>query len=202
MNRVTTAIKALQNGKPVIILDDESREGEGDLAFPASVATPELVNFCLEKAKGLICVSMSRALAKTLEISNLPENGKDVFGTPFGYPVGLATNSSGISAQDRASTIKHLANKNAAAGDFCYPGHVSTLIAHDGGLRERLGHTEAVLELLSLAGYNEPGVISEILTPNGSIAKLDYIEQLSETHDIPYLFIDDIVEFLDEKLCA
>lgn len=187
------ALNQLRQGLPIIIYDDMDRESEGDLAFAAQFCTPELVNLALTIGRGLLCVSMSQEKAESLSISRLRSNGQDPFGTPFGMPVSLANGGSGISAKDRCDTILALSRPDATPSDFCMPGHVSTLIAHPKGLAGRCGHTEAILEILSLAGIPGCGVLCEILNADGTIAGRDALLSLSRLKGMPMLDIGELM---------
>ncbi|GGX57557.1 3,4-dihydroxy-2-butanone-4-phosphate synthase [Saccharospirillum salsuginis] len=196
---VSRAIEYLAVGKPVIIRDHDDREGEGDLAFSAKHSTPALVNFALTFARGLLCVSLPEEYAERMNISRLYSNNKDVHDTPFGYPVSLANGTSGISAEDRSDTIRALSDIESTPDLFCIPGHTPTLIAKPGGLRVRDGHTEAILDLLGLAGIGGPGVVCEILNSAGAIAGKMELETISRNLDIPIVSISDIKKSLLTK---
>lgn len=191
---VKKAIEYLAAGKPIIIRDRDDREGEGDLAFSAKHSTPALVNFALTFARGLLCVSLPSEYAEKFEITRLYSNSKDVHDTPFGCPVSLANGTSGISAEDRSETIKTLSELSSTPELFCTPGHTPTLIAKPGGLKVRDGHTEAIVDLLGLAGVGGPGVICEILNSAGAIAGKKELESISKNLDIPIVSIADITK--------
>lgn len=187
------AMEQLRRGRPIIIYDDMERESEGDLAFAAQVCTPEVVNFALTVGRGLLCVSMSQQRAGRLGIPRLKSNGNDPLGTPFGMPVSLANGSSGISAKERCKTILALDNPDTNPSALSMPGHVSTLIAHEAGLVGRCGHTEAILEILSLAGIPGCGVLCEILNPDGTVARLGSLQGISKLYDLPMLDIGELL---------
>ncbi|MEJ2042313.1 MAG: 3,4-dihydroxy-2-butanone-4-phosphate synthase [Reinekea sp.] len=200
---VDKAIDYLVSGKPIIIRDRDDREGEGDLAFSGKYATPALVNFALTFAKGFLCVSLPSEFAEKFEITRLRSNNKDVHDTPFGCPVSLANGSSGISAEDRSETIQALSDIDSTPELFCTPGHIPTLLAKPGGLKVRDGHTEAIVDLLDLAGIGGAGVICEILNSAGSIARKSELESISRNLDIPIVSIVDITKAVlleDEEL--
>lgn len=196
---MNNALSTLRAGGAAIICDDENREGEGDLAFAAIHATHDLVNLALTIARGLLCVSMWPEDAVRIGLKRLPSNQRDIFSTPFGSPVGIADGSSGISVEDRTATIRKIADTESRPEDFVYPGHVSTLIAQPGGVLQRDGHTEAVLDLLRLAGVPGPGVLCEILTPEGSIAKRPFLDELSRRRGLPIVEIRQLVEVLSPR---
>lgn len=189
---VIEAVRYLSMGKPVIIRDRDDREGEGDLAFSAKHCTTAMVNTALTIARGLLCVSLPPEYARKFNIKRLESNNKDSYDTPFGLPVSLSDGSSGVSAQDRNETIRRLADINSTPEMFCMPGHTPTLIAKEGGLRERDGHTEAILDLLRYSGIGGPGVICEILNSAGAIATKYELESISSNLDIPIISIQDI----------
>lgn len=196
---VKTAITYLSLGKPIIIRDRADRESEGDFAFSAKHSTPALVNTALTIARGLICVSLPPEYARKFKITRLQSNNKDIHDTPFGQPVSLANGSSGISAEDRSETIKSLSNFDSDAEIFCTPGHISTLISRTGGLRDRDGHTEAIIDLLMLGGIGGPGVICEVLNSAGAIATQYELESISRNLDIPIVTIEEIYLALDVR---
>lgn len=191
------ALQCLKGGRPIIICDDADREAEGDLAFAANQSSPTLVNFALTMARGLLCISMKEHVARRLGVSRLSSNGVDRWDTPFGMPITYANGESGISAASRSITIKMSCSESAMAHDFCMPGHVATLIAKSGGLRERDGHTEAILDLLAAAKTSGNGVLCEILTPSGEIAKRDYLEDFACMYGLPILEIAEVKRILD-----
>lgn len=192
---VEYALEQLRQGRPIILMDDVERECEGDLAFAAKYCTPELVNLALTIGRGLLCISMPPEKAEQLGVTRLNSNGKDSMGTPFGMPISVANGNSGISASDRCETIRATCRPDAQPSDFCMPGHVSTLIAHPKRLAGRDGHTEAILDILSLAGIEGCGVLCEILNPDGTIAKRDALEQLTRTHNLAILDIGEVIEY-------
>lgn len=198
-NRLDSALAQLRKGGAVIIRDCETRENEGDLAFSARLSTPELLNFVLHHGRGLLCVSMSEADAWRIGVERLKANGKDEMGTPFGTTVSALGHGSGVSAASRAATLRAVADSRTQSSDFALPGHVATLIAHPGGVLSRNGHTEAVLELLSLAGIPGPGGLCEILSSSGAIATGVELEALAARFDLPMIDIADIVAAVERS---
>jgi 3,4-dihydroxy 2-butanone 4-phosphate synthase / GTP cyclohydrolase II len=186
------ALAALRAGRAIVICDDDDREGEGDLAFAASAASPVLVNTALSIARGLLCLSLRPADAARLGVEALASNRKDRFHTPFGMPLGLADGGSGISAEARAATLRKAADPLARPDDFAYPGHVATLLARAGGVLERNGHTEAIIDLLALAGIGGPGALCEVLMPDGRIAKRPFLERLGRERELPIVEIKTV----------
>ncbi len=189
---IDNAIHALRNGRPIIICDDADRESEGDLAFAANRSNPTLVNFALTVARGLLCISMNEMVAQRLGVRRQVSNGVDQLETPFGTPITYADGESGISAASRSTTIKMSCSSDVSERDFCMPGHVATLIAKQGGLNVRDGHTEAILDLLQVSDVGGNGVLCEILTPSGEIAKRDYLSDMARMYDLQIVDIADI----------
>jgi 3,4-dihydroxy 2-butanone 4-phosphate synthase/GTP cyclohydrolase II len=185
-------VEKLAQGEPVILFDDV-RELEGDLAFAGRFATPELVNLCLQRARGLLCVVMWPADAIRMGVSRLPHNGNDHLGTPFGVPISLANGTSGVSASTRAATIRATAGDEGDRPTFVVPGHVSTLIGHSDGLAGRYGHTEGILELLRYAGISGTGVLCEILGPSGEVATASVLQALAAELQVPMIRLDDVL---------
>lgn len=191
-NSFDKALQCLRDKRPVIVCDDDDREAEGDIVFAANYSTPALVNFALTMARGVLCISMAETVAQRLGIKRLSANGIDKWDTPFGYPVTYANGESGVSASSRSLTIQMTCSDSVGPEDFCMPGHVATLIAKPRRLLDRDGHTEAALDLLDAAKIQGNGVLCEMLTPSGDIAKRDYLEQFSAIHGMPILNIADI----------
>ena len=188
------AIWQIRSCKPVILLDADDREGEGDFAMAAQFCTPEFINFFLSKGRGLLCLSLPSAVADRIGVKSLPISGmKSTAATPFGIPIDLDDGSSGIAASARCATIRATCDESKSARDFRRPGHVSTLLANPRGLQGRVGHTEAVLDLLSLAGVAGPGVLCEILGPDGEIATQDELFEIGKEYRIPILQIDTLL---------
>jgi len=199
MNKVDIAIRHLSDGGLVIVADDENRESEGDLVGVASLVTPESINFMTKFGRGLICAPISQKHAKKLNLNEMTENNSDPFKTAFTISIDSVATSTGISAIDRAKTIKDLANPNSTKESFFRPGHIFPLIAKDGGVLERQGHTEASLELVKLTGNEEVAYICEILNDDGSMARFPELEILSKEWNIPLLTIDELSTYLLNK---
>jgi len=191
-------LEQLSLGQPVI-LTDAQRENEGDIAFAACYCTPQLVSLCLNHGRGLLCLALWPEDAFRLGIQRLPSNNRDLYGTPFGVPIGLADGSSGISAAARSATIRAAANKDYDASQFAFPGHVHTLLAHPAGLAGRFGHTEGVLELLRHAGLSGPGVLCEVLNSDGEVANADELKQLSSERNMPIVRLEEVLALIRPK---
>lgn len=199
---VKTAVEHLKKGGFIILSDNQDRENEGDLVALASTATPEIIHQMLKEANGLMCVPVSAKIANNLGLTDMVANSTDPHQTPFtitvdgGYKAtGVTT---GVSAFDRAASIKHIANPNAKASDFNRPGHIQPLIAQDKGIRTRIGHTEAAVDLAYLAKSEPAAIIIEVLGNDGHMATRDDLFQLAEKLKVPYITISQMTAYLDE----
>ena len=175
-----------------MVLLDAEREGEADIAFAGACATAELVNFCLSRAKGLLCLSLRPDDAERLGVEPLPSNGRDRFQTRFGMPIDVDNGISGVSAPARAETIRVASDPASEASMFIFPGHVHTLIAHPLGSLGRAGHTEAILDLLACAGISGPGVLCEILDRDGHIATIPSVQRLARAYALPVVDVAEV----------
>ena len=197
-DRVEDAIQDIRDGKLVIVADDEDRENEGDLVCAAAKVTPDLVNFMVTHARGLICVPITPERADTLGLPPMTEQNQDYLGTAFTVSVdahqrfGVTT---GISAHDRARTILLLAESGSQRSDFRRPGHVFPLRAVPGGVLRRIGQTEASVDLARLAGLPPAGVICEILNPDGSMARRPQLEEFAKRHGLKFITVAQIVAY-------
>ncbi len=204
IKRVENAIKEIKKGKMVIMMDDEDRENEGDLVYAATFSTPEMVNFMAKEARGLICTPLTRKLATQLELVPMVSNNDSAHETAFTVSIDSATASTGISAAERDDCISKLANPLTSKSDFVRPGHIFPLIAKDGGVLVRTGHTEGSVDLCMLAGLAPVAVICEIIKDNGEMARRDDLEIFARDHDLTIVYISDIVEYrlANEKLIS
>ena len=193
-NSVEEAAGDLRKGKPVILVDDEKRENEGDLILAAQKATIENINFLSKHARGLICVPVTAEKARQLMLEKMTEN-TDRFRTPFTVSVDAAKGGSGISIRDRLLTIKTILSEKSAPKDLHRPGHVFPLVAREGGVLHRAGHTEGTIDLLNAAGMKPVGVICEILNSDGSMARLPELEKFSKKHKLRILTLKDLVKY-------
>jgi 3,4-dihydroxy 2-butanone 4-phosphate synthase/GTP cyclohydrolase II len=200
--RVERAIKEIKSGKMVIMMDDEDRENEGDLVYAATFSTPELVNFMAKEARGLICTPVTKEIAAKLDLVPMVDKNVSAHETAFTISIDSATASTGISAAERDDCISKLANPLTVSEDFVRPGHIFPLIAKDGGTLVRTGHTEGSVDLCKLAGLVPAAVICEIIKDDGTMARMDDLEVFSEKHNMPIVYISDIVEYrlANEKL--
>jgi 3,4-dihydroxy 2-butanone 4-phosphate synthase / GTP cyclohydrolase II len=196
---VQGAIEDIRNGKMVILVDDEDRENEGDLVFAADKVTPELVNFMAKHARGLICLTLTEAQVERLELP-LMEKSRARGGPPLGtaFTVSIEARqgvTTGISASDRAQTIRVAADPYAHPHDVVTPGHIFPLRARNGGVLVRTGQTEGSVDLARLAGLNPAGVICEIMNDDGSMARMPDLEQFAREHDMRLLTIADLIQY-------
>ena len=195
-DNITDIIKDIKNGKMVIILDDESRENEGDLVCAADLVTPEIINFMASRGKGLICLPMNDDLITKYDLQMMTKNNKAANRTAFTVSIEAAEGiTTGISAADRAHTIKTAVNKNSQTSDIVQPGHIFPLKAMDGGVLSRAGHTEAACDLAKLAGLQSAGVICEIMNDDGTMARRDDLIKFGEEHNIKVGTIADLIDY-------
>ncbi len=195
IERVLKAIEEIKKGKMVIMCDDEDRENEGDLVYAAAFSTPEHVNFMAKEARGLICVALSKQIADRLELNPMVGSNTSSYETAFTVSVDAKTASTGISAKERDDTIKILANPISQADELVRPGHIFPLIAKEGGVLVRTGHTEGSVDLCRLAGLSEAGVICEIIKDDGEMARRDDLDIFAQKHNLHTVFISDLVEY-------
>ena len=202
IKRVEKAIDEIKKGKMVIMMDDEDRENEGDLVYAATFSTPELVNFMAKEARGLICTPITKELAAKLDLMPMVANNVSNHETAFTVSIDSATATTGISAAERDDCISKLANPLTVAEDFVRPGHIFPLIAKDGGVLVRTGHTEGSVDLCKLAGLAPAAVICEIIKDDGTMARADDLEIFAKKQDMAIVYISDIVEYrlANEKL--
>ena len=202
-NTVEEALGDLKIGKPVVVVDDEDRENEGDLVLPAQVATYEWLNFIINQARGLMCVPVSVEVAQRLQLDPMTARNTDHHGTAFTISVDAAEGTTtGISTGDRLKTVLDLADPAKKAEDFLRPGHMFPLIAKKGGVLERRGHTEAAVDLAKLCGFEPVGVIMEILNQDGTMARRDDLFEFCEEHNLKIITVDELILYRkkNEKL--
>ncbi|ABF44605.1 3,4-dihydroxy-2-butanone 4-phosphate synthase [Deinococcus geothermalis DSM 11300] len=185
----------LRAGRPVILVDDERRENEGDLLMPAATATPEWVNFMAREGRGLICVTLTPERAHTLDLTPMVGMSTDPHGTAFTVSVDHISTSTGISAFDRAATIRALLDPAARPEDFRRPGHIFPLVARPGGVLRRAGHTEAACDLARLAGFAPVGVICEIMGDSGEMLRLPDLLAFGERHGLKVGSIEALIAY-------
>jgi 3,4-dihydroxy-2-butanone 4-phosphate synthase len=191
------AIEAIARGELVVVVDDEDRENEGDLIVAAEHADTQAINFMITHGRGLVCVSITAQRAKELELPPMVARNEDHHGTAFTVSVdGTAENgiTTGISAGERARTIELMLSGTAT--DLARPGHIFPLVARDGGVLERPGHTEAAVELAQLAGLRPAGVIVEIISTDGTMARLPQLAEFSRSHGLVLTSIEKLREYV------
>ncbi|GAA4077217.1 GTP cyclohydrolase II [Amphibacillus indicireducens] len=193
---IEKAIEDLKQGKLIIVVDDDNREAEGDLVGLASLATAETVNFMTKHARGLICAPISEAIADHFGLTEMIKENTDPYRTAFTISVDHKETSTGISAFDRAKTIKELANLSNNEQAFHKPGHIFPLIAKEGGVLERRGHTEAAIDLAKLANEPQATYICEILNDDGTMARRPQLEALAAEWKMPIISIEELVTYL------
>ena len=192
---IESVIADLRKGKLVIVVDDADRENEGDLIMAAEKVTPQAVNFMAKFGRGLICVPTTSERLKQLGIEQMVVQNRDSFKTDFQVSVDAAHNiSTGISAADRAQTIKVMADPTALPNDLVQPGHVFPLRAKPGGVLQRAGHTEAAVDLVKLAGFRSTGVICEIMSDDGSMARLPELRKFAKRHRLKICTIESLIK--------
>ncbi len=195
-NNILEIVQDIKDGKMAIIVDDESRENEGDLVCAAELVTPEIVNFMASKGKGLICLPMSSELCQKYNLQMMTSNNRAANKTAFTVSIEAAEGiTTGISAADRSHTIKTAVNENSKPTDIVQPGHVFPLKAMKGGVLSRAGHTEAACDLAKLAGLQSAGVICEIMNEDGTMARRDDLLNFSQENDIKIGTIADLIDY-------
>lgn len=193
---VESVIADLRKGKMVIVVDDADRENEGDLIMAAEKVTPAAINFMAKFGRGLICVPTTSERLKQLGIEQMVVQNRDTFKTDFQVSVDAARNiTTGISAADRAQTIKVMADPTTVPGDLVQPGHVFPLRAKPGGVLQRAGHTEAAVDLVELAGFRSMGVICEIMSDSGEMARLPELRKFAKKHRLKICSIEELIKF-------
>jgi 3,4-dihydroxy 2-butanone 4-phosphate synthase/GTP cyclohydrolase II len=197
LNTIEEAIEDIRQGKMIIVVDDEDRENEGDFLAAADKVTPEMINFMATHGKGLICVPLTESRCKELELHTMVMNNTDNMETAFTVSVDLKGNgvTTGISAADRAKTIEALVNPDTKPYELGRPGHIFPLIARQGGVLRRTGHTEAAIDFARLAGYSSAGVICEIMNDDGTMARLPELVEVAKKFDLKLVSIEDLVAY-------
>ena len=199
---IEDALIDYRNGKIVIVVDDENRENEGDMICASNFATPENINYMAQNARGLICVAIDKTIAAKMELNQMVEQNTESMKTAFTVSIdadekfGVTT---GISAYDRAKTIEVLIDKNSTPADLRRPGHLFPCVAREGGVLQRIGHTEATVDLAKLTGLTPAGVMCEIMTPDGHMARRDYILEFAKKEGIKVITVADLVKYRIKK---
>lgn len=197
LNKIEEAITAIANGEVIIVVDDAHRENEGDFVAAADKVSPEMINFMATHGRGLICTPITEARCQKLGLEKMVHNNSDPMETAFTISVDLKGKgvSTGISAHDRAKTISALINPATQAHDLSKPGHIFPLIAKEGGVLRRTGHTEAAIDFARLAGLQPAGVIVEIMNEDGSMARLPQLIEVAKKWDLKIVSIEDLVSY-------
>ncbi len=197
LNTIEEAIEDIRQGKVIIVVDDENRENEGDFLAAAEKVTPEMINFMATHGRGLICAPLTESRCKELGLHVMVNNNTDPMETAFTVSVDLRGNgvTTGISAADRAKTILSLVNPDTKPHDLARPGHIFPLIAKQGGVLRRTGHTEAAIDFARLAGFKSAGVIVEIMNEDGSMARLPQLVKVAKKFNLKLVSIEDLVAY-------
>src|SRR5947208_11588519 len=193
---VEQAIEDIHAGKFVIVADDEDRENEGDLICEAQLITPEMINFMIRRAGGLVCVALTSERVDQLGLAPMSETNVDDYRTAYTVSIDASPRfgvTTGISAQDRATTVRVAVDPATIPGDLRHGGHVFPLRSREGGVLQRVGHTEAAVDLARLAGLNAAGVICEILTEDGTAARRPELERFAEENDLTFITVAQLV---------
>lgn len=193
---IETAIADIKAGRMVIIVDDENRENEGDLVIAADKVTPEAINFMTKYGRGLVCMPIAEEIVERLELPMMTKTNRSKYGTAFTASIGASKGiGTGISAYDRAETVRVAVNPNAKPEDIVSPGHIFPLRAAKGGVLVREGHTEATTDLARLAGLQAAAVLCEILNPDGSMARMDDLIPFAKQHNLSIISIEDLITY-------
>ena len=200
LNTIDEALDDFREGKFVIVVDDEDRENEGDLICAAEKITPEMVNFMLKNARGVLCAPVTISRAAELELPHQVQDNTSLLGTPFTVTVDKIEGcSTGVSAHDRAATIRALADPESTAKTFGRPGHISPLYAQDNGVLRRSGHTEAAIDLCKLSGLYPAGALIEIMNDDGTMARMPQLLEFSRQHQLKIITIKDLIAYRLQK---
>ena len=200
LNSVEEAVNDIRDGKFVIVVDDEDRENEGDFIIAAEKITPEKVNFMLKHARGVLCAPITISRCKELDLPHQVTDNTSVLGTPFTVTVDkLEGCTTGVSAHDRAATIRALADPASTPQTFGRPGHINPLYAQDNGVLRRSGHTEAAVDLCKLAGLYPAGALMEIMNEDGTMARMPDLVKVAEEHHLKMISIKDLIAYRLER---
>lgn len=196
LSPIEEALEDFRQGKFVIVVDDEDRENEGDFITPAEMITPEKVNFMLSHGRGVLCAPITNQRARELELDHQVQENTSMLGTPFTVTIDLLEGcTTGVSAHDRAATIRALADPSRKPSDFGRPGHINPLYAQDKGVLRRAGHTEAAIDLARLAGLQPAAALIEILNEDGTMARMPQLRQVAREHGLKIISIRDLIAY-------
>ncbi|MBN1232004.1 MAG: bifunctional 3,4-dihydroxy-2-butanone-4-phosphate synthase/GTP cyclohydrolase II [Candidatus Coatesbacteria bacterium] len=195
-SKIEDALNDIRHGRIVVVVDDEDRENEGDLIMASEWVSPDAINFMAKFGRGLICVSLPESRLDSLRLPPMIEGNTSLMGTPFRVSVDAKWGTStGISAEDRAITVRMLINPNATPADFAIPGHIFPLAAREGGVLRRAGHTEAAIDLARLAGLTPSGVLCEIMSDDGKMARLPELKKFCKKHKLNLITVKDLIHY-------
>ena len=201
INTIEEALLAFKNGNPILVVDDESRENEGDIIFPADTATQEKLNLCASQAKGLVCIAIDTKIAKRLNLSPVASNHLDPYHTAFYDSIDAIPHlgiTTGISAKERAITAKRIANPNSQSTDFIKPGHLFPVVAKINGVLVRQGHTEAAVDLCKLTGHEPAAIICEVMDDNGDMMRRMELFEFAKRLDLKAISIQQLVDYRNQ----
>ena len=201
-NKIEEALLAFKNGNPILVVDDESRENEGDIIFPADTATQEKLNLCASQAKGLVCIAIDTKIAKRLNLTPVASNHLDPYHTAFYDSIDAIPHlgiTTGISAKERAITAKHIANPNSQPTDFIKPGHLFPVVAKINGVLVRQGHTEAAVDLCKLTGHEPAAIICEVMDDDGNMMRRNELFEFAKRLDLKAISIQQLVDYRNQS---
>ena len=201
-NTIEEALLAFKNGNPILVVDDESRENEGDIIFPADTATQEKLNLCASQAKGLVCIAIDTKIAKRLNLSPVASNHLDPYHTAFYDSIDAIPHlgiTTGISAKERAITAKHIANPNSQPTDFIKPGHLFPVVAKINGVLVRQGHTEAAVDLCKLTGHEPAAIICEVMDDDGNMMRRNELFEFAKRLDLKAISIQQLFDYRNQS---
>ncbi|KAA1186019.1 3,4-dihydroxy-2-butanone-4-phosphate synthase [Photorhabdus heterorhabditis] len=205
LERVECAIDALRDGRGVMVLDNEDRENEGDIIFAAETMTVEQMALTIRHGSGIVCLCLTEERRQQLQLPMMVQNNSSPFQTAFTVTIEAVCGvTTGVSAADRITTVRAAIADNAKPSDLNRPGHVFPLRAQPGGVLARQGHTEATVDLVSLAGFKPVGVLCELTNDDGSMARTPEVVQFAKLHNMPVVTIEDLVAYrqsMDQKAC-
>jgi 3,4-dihydroxy 2-butanone 4-phosphate synthase/GTP cyclohydrolase II len=196
---IEEAIEDLKQGKLVIVVDDEDRENEGDFVALAEKCTPEIINFMVTHGRGLVCVPITQERARELDLEPMVDHNTDPHGTAFTVSVDYKTTTTGISAYERAETVRALIDPSVKKADFKRPGHIFPLVAKEGGVLRRAGHTEASVDLARLCGAYPAGIICEIMNEDGTMARVPQLREIANKFNLKLITIKDLIKYRNKK---
>ncbi|WP_017814364.1 MULTISPECIES: 3,4-dihydroxy-2-butanone-4-phosphate synthase [Paenibacillus] len=199
LDRIEEALQDLQQGKVVIVVDDEDRENEGDFIALADHASPQVINFMVTEGRGLVCLPITAERAEELQLQPMVAQNTDYHGTAFTVSVDHVSTSTGISAHERSMTAQAITDPAAGPEHFRRPGHMFPLIANTGGVLSRPGHTEAAIDLARLCGASPAGVICEIMNEDGTMARLDQLRSIATKHNLKLISIQALITYLQKN---